>query len=420
MKILVLLKEGDFLCGSYKDAINHHEDTVVYMGSQEALKEIDDVLPCQKIALENRLCFEEARAKISTLPFVPDHLVATKESDLLFAARLRECFHIRGAKEQDVQKVVDKIVMKNLVKEYGVRIPHHISLSHLINLSREEVAHLFPDQKVILKPIKGAGSFDTCVYENVLMLYDAVSSSKTGIKSLDVDNDFDIFEVESFIEGAIFHVDGIVQKGRILRSIASQYVGTCYDFGRYGKPFGSFHIEMTPDIMATTEKVIKALQIGDADKGGAVFHLELIMSSHGLYFLEIANRCGGGGIVERFNRATGLSLRAVEIRSLLGENIVYALEKVDGTYNGDDMYGEFLFPCHHLNVQVGESVMCHNVDRYKNNSLVIKWEENRIKKLSHSSYKTSNNAIGGLLKGSPEEMKVFLTHMFQDVYVAMC
>ena len=112
-----------------------------------------------------------------------------------------------------------------------------------------------------------------------------------------------------FIPGEVFHVDSIVDDGRV------QFVGA----NRYGRPplevahGGGAYVSRTvargseneKKLLANNRKLIKALKL---ERGAA--HAEFIKSDADgqFYFLEIAARVGGAYIAEVLEAATGINL----------------------------------------------------------------------------------------------------------------
>ena len=112
-----------------------------------------------------------------------------------------------------------------------------------------------------------------------------------------------------FIPGEVFHVDSIVEDGRV------QFVGA----NRYGRPplevahGGGAYVSRTvargseneKQLYANNRKLIKVLKL---ERGAA--HAEFIKSNADgqFYFLEIAARVGGAYIAEVLEAATGVNL----------------------------------------------------------------------------------------------------------------
>ena len=112
-----------------------------------------------------------------------------------------------------------------------------------------------------------------------------------NLNELDSIKDFTNYEVERFISGKIYHVDGKVSAGEFPYLKFSQYINTCRDF-RMGFPLGSFTVDspkMNIETRNLTLNILEAFEITNSAS-----HLELIHDGKQFYFLEIGGRVGGG------------------------------------------------------------------------------------------------------------------------------
>jgi hypothetical protein len=121
-------------------------------------------------------------------------------------------------------------------------------------------------------------------------------------------------EVEEYIDAPICHIDGLVFKGDIVLCVASEYIGTCFDYSK-GKTLGS--------IIGNEEQQKKALDFAnEINKNlklpNGAFHLEAFWHKNDFIFLEIAIRFGGGEIVPNFEKAYGINLIHEHIKCQLG------------------------------------------------------------------------------------------------------
>ena len=387
----------------YHRGIDHVKHHVVYIGTAENIANIPEDLSCQKIIRAGEKDIEnEIFDYIKQSSYSFDRIISLSEYELIAAARLRELFNVEGPKPWEVELVRNKLAMKSVLAKAGIKVPSFASLESL--LSNKPFSHL---GKVVIKPIDGASSKDVILCENVEYVIKMLKQSNTGIAELDQrSKSLDAYEIEAFIEGKIFHIDGLVQDRKLVICLASQYVGTCLDYAK-GKPLGSVQIVTTPSMQEWTQRCIEAVQI----KNGS-FHLEAIESSEGLVFLEIANRVGGADVVKTFESATSIHLPSCELKLMLGENFIETHGK-----QSPYCYGWFVFPGHQL---VSGFAKIINSYQCKHHRFILNWHELQEDQpcQKHITYQPHEVPIAGIVKGNDsQELIQFLQHMFNRVSV---
>lgn len=171
--------------------------------------------------------YEEHRAS----PFAA--VVSQAEQDVLRAARLREFFGL--ASTENVGGAIgvaqatlfrDKVAMKRKLQcaaELGVELPDFAVLDGASALVRFLAEHRFPEVAAVVKPICGMGSISTTVLRSAA----DVQALLRGGLSATVDGAADL-EVESFVSGQMYHIDGFMERGTVRLIWPSRYVNsTC-------------------------------------------------------------------------------------------------------------------------------------------------------------------------------------------------
>jgi hypothetical protein len=143
--------------------------------------------------------------------------------------------------------------------------------------------------------------------------------------------------LEQFLPGDVFHVDGLVDEGKLVFAEAHRYALPPMSVYQGGGVFVTRTLERgtaaAKSLVALKRRVLKALQ---AVRGAT--HCEFIRAHKDgrFYFLECANRVGGANIAEAVEFATGLNLWAewakIEVAHLRGEP--YQLPPTRGDYAG--------------------------------------------------------------------------------------
>ncbi|MBN3752942.1 hypothetical protein G3N95_08300 [Paraburkholderia sp. Tr-20389] len=149
-------------------------------------------------------------------------------------------------------------------------------------------------------------------------------------------NGAEAYQLEEFIAGDVLHFDGLVVDGNIVTITASRYIGTCLGFAQ-GRPLGSHHVPLTPEMHCWSARVLDAVGIRQGS-----FHLEAIETPDcAPVFLEVANRVGGADVVATFELATGVHLPSEELRILTGEPPSHVLAPTQSSAPWHDDFGPF-------------------------------------------------------------------------------
>ncbi len=233
----------------------------------------------------------------------PDRIVALEEFDVMTAALVREHFCLPGMSSSTAKTFRDKMAMAIGAGAAGVTVPEFVPL-----INREEVAEFM--QRVpppwIIKPRSDVSAIGIKKVEGPDEVW-AVIEERNARENLRERASY--YLLAQFIPGEVFHVDSIVDEGRV------QFVGA----NRYGRPplevahGGGAYVSRTvvrgsdneKKLLANNRKLIKALNL---ERGAA--HAEFIKSDVDgeFYFLEIAARVGGAYIAEVLEAATGINL----------------------------------------------------------------------------------------------------------------
>jgi hypothetical protein len=231
------------------------------------------------------------------------HVVATSEYDLVRAAVLRERFGVSGQSPASALAFRDKVLMKDITRD-AVDVPRYRrirSVFDIIDFIRDVG---FP---VIIKPVDGAGSLNTFV----------IHGRDDLTRFLDR-GEIEGYEIEEFIRGEMYTVDGLYHDGRFVVSWASRYVNDCLSFHRGqqasqvqlgdGHPLaGRLH-----DFVARLFQVMPMPEL-------TTFHAEVFHTqADRLVLCEVASRTGGGGINELGVHRFGFNVHHAWIKGQCG------------------------------------------------------------------------------------------------------
>jgi biotin carboxylase len=168
---------------------------------QEELSQYDEVIPVDDYYNSGEVILAALKS-FADKPY--STLVALSESDILRAGALRDYLHIKGQSLSSAEAFRNKVVMKDTLEKNGIKTAPFAPLKTELDLIRFIELNGYP---VIIKPRKAYGAIETYVLK-----------SKDDLEAiLKTKNVFDEFQnekffVESFIDGDMYHVDGLIYK----------------------------------------------------------------------------------------------------------------------------------------------------------------------------------------------------------------
>ncbi|WP_159469194.1 ATP-grasp domain-containing protein [Streptomyces caniferus] len=224
----------------------------------------------------------------------PSAVIARMESDLLRAARLRELLGVPGQDFASTLAFRDKVHMKTLVRQSGLEVPEFAPVRVDFDLFGFVREHGYP---VVVKPALGSGSTGTQVLRGPADLARLLAE---GLP--------EHAEVERFVEGQMYVVDGLVAAGAPVATFVSRYLNDCLSF-HDGIYLGSAQLTrdhpLTDRLIGYARKVLDALPTPEC----ATFHLEVFHTPDDrLVLCEIGSRTGGALTAPAIHAATGFNL----------------------------------------------------------------------------------------------------------------
>jgi len=244
-------------------------------------------------------------------------VLTTAERDLVRAARLREKFGLPGQTVESALAYTNKHIMKSMAAAAGVPVADMRCAACGAELLEFAESHGFP---VVVKPISGGGSVGIAVCDNSAALtrvahaWDEQRQAGRGEGEL---------LVEAWVEGDLYHVDGVMDHGRVVQSWPSWYLtpplqklvsGAHVAGGMVRDDHPAFQL-----LQEATARVVGALP---APPGQHPFHAEFFVSESGqLSLCEIACRAGGGAIPLAHERSFGFNLHHLDLAGHAGRSV---------------------------------------------------------------------------------------------------
>lgn len=282
---------------------------VTKLGQSEA-PELESVVGVRSDGGDGECYIQAARFLHSFGGRAAARLVAVTERLMVPAARLREELGLPGG--PDLSQTVlfrDKILMKEHLRAAGIRVPDFAPFSE-----QAAGALLRAYQAVVVKPRSAAATERVYVLRGTADLA-AFLAAHAG--------DLDEFEVEEHIDGSLFHVDSVVQGGKVVAATAGRYLDetSCY---RAAKPCRSVAVPDGPlldDLLDFNQRVVSCYR-----GFTGVTHHEMFTTGDGCCLCEIAARGGGGGVAAGFWSRTGVNLHQVAVQAQTEDSVPPAID----------------------------------------------------------------------------------------------
>ena len=285
---------------------------------REALAELltmpENLTPEQTL---NTVCYLARTRKI-------DRIVALDEFDLEAAALLREHMQLPGLGQTVTRNFRDKLAMRTQAKACGVAVPAFTGVFNYEAVSAFMQAVPGP---WLLKPRTSASAIGIKVVRQETDIWPMLEQ---------LGDEGSHHVLEAFVEGEVFHVEGIVWDGEVLWCAPCKYgkppMETMHQGGIFTTRTLPLDSEEGRGLAAIHAQTLKALGLPNG-----VTHSEFIRGRDGtLYFLETAARVGGAYIAETVEFASGVNpwVEWARIEVALGRGSVYRLPALKQAFAG--------------------------------------------------------------------------------------
>ena len=254
-----------------------------------------------------------------------DLIVALDDFDVETAAHLREHFRLPGMGDSLARNFRDKLAMRTTARDADLLVPEFTGVFNHEDLN-EFMRRVSPPW--LIKPRSEASSMGIKKIHHADELWPILDS---------LGDQGSFFVMEQFVSGDVYHVDGLMNNGKVLFSMAHKYGQPPLSVYSGGGVFITCSLDRESEeskaLIELNKQVLKAMGL----VRGAT-HSEYIKSQADgrLYFLENAARVGGANIAECVDYASGVNLwqewAQIEIANLRGEK--YKLPKIHAGYAG--------------------------------------------------------------------------------------
>jgi biotin carboxylase len=232
-----------------------------------------------------------------------DRVVALEEFDVMTAALIREHFCLPGMSSSAAKTFRDKYRMAEAAKAGGIILPEFVPLINTddIGAFMERVPPPW-----IIKPRSDVSAIGIRKVDDPAEVWRVIDEMN---QREHLRERASYYLLAQFIPGEVFHVDSIVNNGRVVFAGANRYgrppLEVAHGGGAYVSRTVAHGSENEKKLLANNRQLVKALQL---ERGAA--HAEFIKSEADdeFYFLEMAARVGGAYIADVLEAASGLNL----------------------------------------------------------------------------------------------------------------
>ena len=232
-----------------------------------------------------------------------DRVVALEEFDVVTAALMREHLCLPGLSSSSAKVFRDKLSMAVYSQRAGINVPAFVPLVNMEEV--DEYMKRVPGPWVV-KPRSDVSAIGISKVSEPIEVWRAIDEMN---ERENLRERASYYVLARFIPGEVFHVDSVVNDGKVVFAGTNQYGRPPLQVAHQGGAYVSRTLERGSEdektLLATNKKLIRALGL---ERGAT--HAEFIKSDADgkFYFLEIAARVGGAYIAEVLEAASGVNL----------------------------------------------------------------------------------------------------------------
>ena len=233
----------------------------------------------------------------------PDRIVALEEFDVVIASLAREHLCVSGMNSVNAKTFRDKLSMSVKARDAGIKVPEFVPAFNQEEI-REYLKRVPPPW--VLKPrsdVSAIGIRKMDSEDEVWPLLEEMNRREALRERASY------YLISQFIRGEVFHVDSLVENGRVVFAGVNKYgrppLIVAQGGGAYVSQTIKYGSEDQRRLLDINRRLIRAMGM----KTGAT-HAEFIKSEADgeFYFLEIAARVGGAYIADVLEAASGINL----------------------------------------------------------------------------------------------------------------
>ena len=232
-----------------------------------------------------------------------DRVIALEEFDVVTAALMREHLCLSGLSSSGAKVFRDKLSMAVYSQRAGINVPDFVPL---VNADEVDAFMQRVPGPWVIKPRSDVSAIGISKLSEPEQVHRAMSEMN---ERENLRERASYYVLARFIPGEVFHVDSIVNDGKVLFAGTNQYGRPPMQVAHQGGAYISRTLERgsadEKTLLAINKKLVRALGL---ERGAT--HAEFIKSDADgkFYFLEIAARVGGAYISDVLEAASGINL----------------------------------------------------------------------------------------------------------------
>lgn len=232
-----------------------------------------------------------------------DRLVGLDEFDVTTAARAREHMQLGGMSSSHALRFRDKLSMRNIAHAAGIPCPEFTGIFNQQEI--EDFLDRVPPPWIV-KPRFEVSAFGIRKCETKEQVWQVLHDLDNRNNWRDHPSQF---LLEKFIVGNVYHVDSIVDKGKVMAAGVSKYGTPPFSVTHYGGVFTTSIVSYRSAERKALEKLNQQLLSAFKYERG-VSHAEFLQSEEDgrFYLLEVACRVGGAYIANVLEHACNFNL----------------------------------------------------------------------------------------------------------------
>jgi biotin carboxylase len=232
-----------------------------------------------------------------------DRVVGLDEFDVTTAARTREHLQLGGMTSSHALRFRDKLSMRNIAHSAGIPCPDFTGVFNQQEI--EDFLNRVPAPWIV-KPRFEVSAFGIRKCETKEQVWQVLTDLDNRNNWRDHPSQF---VLEKFIAGNVYHVDSIVEKGKVLAAGVSKYGTPPFSVTHYGGVFTTSIVSYRAKERKQLEKLNQELLSAFKYERG-VSHAEFLHSEEDgkFYLLEVACRVGGAYIANALEHACNFNL----------------------------------------------------------------------------------------------------------------
>jgi biotin carboxylase len=233
----------------------------------------------------------------------PDRIVALEEFDVVIAALAREHLCMPGMSSSTAKTFRDKLSMSVKARDVGILVPDFAPA-----INNDEIGAYLDriPPPWLLKPRSDVSAIGIRKLESAEGVW-AVIDELNKRESLRERASYHL--LARFVPGAVFHVDSLVDQGKVVFASVNKYgrppLQVAHGGGAYVSQTIAHDSADKKKLSEINRRLIKAMKLDTS-----ATHAEFIKSEANgeFYFLEIASRVGGAYIADVLEAASGINL----------------------------------------------------------------------------------------------------------------